>query len=915
MNKKGGYDFDPMPRPRMLTFKERQQQEALQKAREQQEERERQAREAQEEQERQAQEREEARQAQEREEARQAQEREEARQAQAREEARQAQAREEARQAQEREEARQARIEEERIKEEEARKAQIEEARQKEEKARIEEARQNGVSITGANLGFNSTGYTFNPAGLQTSTTNDTKTLDQLRKEFKQKKIEFETAQKKYIEDKLSKILDYDEKLNETTKLIKQFNSGKTKDDDIDKLVKEYKELEQKIKTKESEEKEKKITEKKNKELKELYEKYNKIYIEASRLYMSDEDGLKQKNEEIQKNYDIDKDAIENKYDPINSQEKKSNSSNIKNLSLVKQIKIKHLEDFKSGNYETVNQKYKEKGLEENKELNNYINKTILSDDKIDRRKAIEILKIKMNEIGIVDEQQILYIQIIKEFKDDFNIRLFEDDLTGVYPTKDSDLAELIINFQNIVKKNAKGRPLNLIEKDLFDNAINKIDEIKKEIKKDPTRPQGDDIDALKKYINSIKSTVEIKNEDVMQTTKNIIDFKQIASYFSFLIKFLATICIIIYIIVLFISFFNVINLIIKICTNIVTIFYNKVIANNQIISYEAKDITKCTKSNYKDDIFNILNEQFTSLAVFNAIIYIIYILLGYVIIFLLSVIFVNIYRYTHVLNGDLKDIDPKYQLMSVLIIIFVTSFIHLLIYKFFFRQLTITKYKDIVIYETNVDNIIRKNLQPENKINDEDFFDLLADSTRRSEIDTIFANKVNDMNEPNSDLSKYLFMYDIYMYFDEYAFTNDIVRDDLKNYLKIGDKTDSTRTFISFLDANERKLIKLYHEELPFYKDIPKEKLERFQKLNEKISQDIAILNKNIIKYTGTFYPFLFACIYIFGIFLFNVLCTYILMDYILTTEKDELFMPFIYMIARKYKSVIMYFSNYFKN
>jgi hypothetical protein len=909
MNKKGDYVFDPISSPRILTLKERRQQEVLQQAREQQEERERQAREAQEEQKRQAQEREEARQAQEREEARI----EEARQKE--EEARI----EEARQAQEREEAQ---IEEARQAQARQAQARIEEARQAQEreearKARIEEAQQarQSVMTIGTNLGYNSTGYVFNSSGQQTSTTNDTKTLDKLRKEFKQKKIEFETKQKKYIEDNIKKNTDNDEKLNETTKLIKQFNSGKTDDTNINTLVKEYKELEKKIKIKENEEKEKKITEKKNKELEELYKKYEKFYIDASRLYMSDEDGLKQKNEEIRKNYDIDKDAIENKYDPINSQEKKSNSSNIKNLSLVKQIKIKHLEDFKSGNYETVNQKYKEKGLEENKELNNYINKTILSDDKIDRRKAIEMLKIKMNEIGIVDEQQILYMQIIKEFKDNFNIRLFEDDLTGVYPTKDNDLAELIINFQNIVKKNAKGRPLNLIEKDLFDNAINKIDEIKKEIKKDPTRPQGDDIEALKKYINSIKSTVEIKNEDVMQTTKNIIDFKQIASYFSFLIKFLATICIIIYIIVLFISFFNVINLIIKICTNIVTIFYNKVIANNQIISYEAKDITKCTKSNYKDDIFNILNEQFTSLAVFNAIIYIIYILLGYVIIFLLSVIFVNIYRYTHVLNGDLKDIDPKYQLMSVLIIIFVTSFIHLLIYKFFFRQLTITKYKDIVIYETNVDNIIRKNLQPENKINDEDFFDLLADSTRRSEIDTIFANKVNDMNEPNSDLSKYLFMYDIYMYFDEYAFTNDIVRDDLKNYLKIGDKTDSTRTFISFLDANERKLIKLYHEELPFYKDIPKEKLERFQKLNEKISQDIAILNKNIIKYTGTFYPFLFACIYIFGIFLFNVLCTYILMDYILTTEKDELFMPFIYMIARKYKSVIMYFSNYFKN
>jgi hypothetical protein len=84
---------------------------------------------------------------------------------------------------------------------------------------------------------------------------------------------------------------------------------------------------------------------------------------------------------------------------------------------------------------------------------------------------------------------------------------------------------------------------------------------------------------------------------------------------------------------------------------------------------------------------------------------------------------------------------------------------------------------------------------------------------------------------------------------------------------------------------------------------------------MNEKISQDIGAINKNIIKYTGTFYPFLFACIYIIGIFFFNVLCTYILMDYILSTERDELFMPFIYTIAKKYKSLVMYFYNIFKN
>ncbi len=227
---------------------------------------------------------------------------------------------------------------------------------------------------------------------------------------------------------------------------------------------------------------------------------------------------------------------------------------------------------------------------------------------------------------------------------------------------------------------------------------------------------------------------------------------------------------------------------------------------------------------------------------------------------------------------------------------------------------MTMSKYRDIIDYENKVDNIIRKNLQPVNKAADEEFFDLLTDSSRRTDVDSILANKVNEIDEPGSDLAKYLFMYDLYMYFDDYAYTNDIVRDDLKNYLKLGEK-DNDRTFISFLDANERKLIKLYHEELPFYKQIPKEKLERFQKMNEKISQDIGAINKNIIKYTGTFYPFLFACIYIIGIFFFNVLCTYILMDYILSTEKDELFMPFLYTIAKKYKSLIMYFYNIFKN
>jgi len=574
-------------------------------------------------------------------------------------------------------------------------------------------------------------------------------------------------------------------------------------------------------------------------------------------------------------------------------------------------MKKDYYEAFKKGDFSAVNKKYQENGLEGNGNVNDFMN-DILKDDKIDRRKGIEMIKAKMNESGFDAETQQKYIGMMKDFKDDFNIKSFEDKLSGTRP-KDKELQDLLINFENIVNKTSKGRPINALDKELYDNILTRIDDIQQDIANDPTRPQNDDINSIKDYVQSIQSKIDIKDEDVMNTTKQIIDFKQIAHYFRILIKFLATICIVIFLIVLLISFFNLVNLSIKILTNIVSIFYNNVITNNQTISYEAKNITKCSKGNYKNDIFNILNEQFTSLSVFNTIVYIIYILLGYVIIFILLIIFVNIYRYTHVLNGELKDIDPKYQLMTVLIIIFVTSFIHLLIYKFFFRKLTMNKYKEIDNYETNVDAIIRKNLQPVNKANDEDFFDLLTDASRRTEIDNILANKVNDIDDPTSDLAKYLFMYDIYMYFDEYSNMNDIVRDELKNYFKIGDK-ESTRTFISFLDANERKLIKLYHEELPFYKQIPKEKLERFQKINEKVSQDIAIINKNIIKYTGTFYPFLFACIYIILIFLFNVLCTYILMDFVLSTEKDELFMPIIYTIADKYKNLILYIYNIFK-
>jgi hypothetical protein len=464
------------------------------------------------------------------------------------------------------------------------------------------------------------------------------------------------------------------------------------------------------------------------------------------------------------------------------------------------------------------------------------------------------------------------------------------------------NISELVNKIEKIIEANKKGYAINLEEKDLFDNYGTELEKLSSD--KD-IQTQTEAAEALQ-YIDNLKETTEtqeLKEENIVHTKKTIIQFKQIANICKIPITILTIICIILLLITLLISLTNVINLSIKLLTSIVSLFYNTVITNSQTIGYSAKEIIKCTKNDFKYDVFNILNEQSTSFTVFNTSIYIIYILLFYILLYILAIIFANIYQYTHVLKGDIKDIDPKFQLLTIIGIIFVSSFIHLLIYKLIFRKLSFNSFKDINNYEVNVDNLIFNNLSPINTEYDNEFFDLLTDSTKRTEIDNMFAKMVEDIDQSSTNLSKYLLMYDLYMYFDEYVYMNDVVKDDLRKYFKLVPENNIDKTFISFLDANQRKLIKLYHEELPFYKQIPTNKLEA-----------IGTINKSIIKYTGTFYPFLICCIYIIGIFLFNVISTYIVMNFILTTQSDNLFPSFIYTIAFKYKELITYFYNIFK-
>jgi hypothetical protein len=282
------------------------------------------------------------------------------------------------------------------------------------------------------------------------------------------------------------------------------------------------------------------------------------------------------------------------------------------------------------------------------------------------------------------------------------------------------------------------------------------------------------------------------------------------------------------------------------------------------------------------------------------------------VIIYILAVIFASIYSYTHILHGDIKDIDPEFELLTIIGIIFMCSFIHLLIYKFLFKSVSLNKFKSINTYEIDIDTTIKNKLKELSNENFNKFYSILEDPSKRSgELDIYFSKLVIELkSENNNNLLQYLIIYDIYMYFEENLFTSETKREEIKQYLvNIIENNDNSNTFISLLDSNEKKLIKLYHEELPFYSQISPENLEYYKPINTNISETITYINKMIIKYTGTFFPFMMTCIYIFGICIYNIICMYIIFIFIISNKSQiQLYPDLIYKIGERYISICKY-------
>ena len=505
----------------------------------------------------------------------------------------------------------------------------------------------------------------------------------------------------------------------------------------------------------------------------------------------------------------------------------------------------------------------------------------------------------------LVDIENI-YNNIILKLGTDIKTNINHVDLVNIKP----DNVILGILDRNGLKKTLtgaldkleNGKPINVKELRDFNNLEDSINQIENE---DERKKALAYIYQVKEKLN--KHNKNFKDEDIIDTTKIILNFTKVAKIFRQVILGLTMICIVIYLVVLLISIYNFFNLIIRIITSIIYLFYNKTVINNNTLSYSTQGIINCTKDNYTDDIFNVLNEQLTALSVFNTNIYIIYVLLAYIIIYILHFVYASMFPKTHYLHGDIKDIDPRFTLLTIIGLIFMCSFIHLLIYKFLFKSICVSKFKELASSETNIDNLIKNEITKKNKIEIETFnkfYKLLEDISNRNEVDTFLNNMVLELQDAeNSDLGKYLLIYDVYIYFEEYIYMDDINKILIKKYFDeiIKGNNRLTNTFIAFLDTNERRLIKPYHEELPFYNQIPNQKLENFKIINENIGDILKNINKSIIKYSGTFYPFLFTSIYIILIFIYNLMCIYVIFAFIADTKEENIFFDAIYKLADK--------------
>lgn len=483
-------------------------------------------------------------------------------------------------------------------------------------------------------------------------------------------------------------------------------------------------------------------------------------------------------------------------------------------------------------------------------------------------------------------------IEINKEFTELYNysekIKLINEKIQKGEKIQDTE-HDFIANFDNIIEL--------IISKNPDNEELKKQAEIVKDAFKSIKLKDGKDIknfvEEEKKKGRVVKDVIDKNNRDT-----EAVYFEDYITFFKIPLKIFTYGAILFAFIVLFISFLGLLILIYDIIINTITLFVNSANSTNNLsLNYITKSIIKCNKNNYDKDRFFILTEQKQNLSIFNIGSYTLYLLIVYFITYLILVFYATQMKLKFI--GNFNDIDNKQIYLSMIILLIIYSFIHLLIFKYFFKPYVYIPYKTINVEETEIDKLIasyiivktEENDKPKKIIKFNDLFELLYDASKIDELSDYFLKEIKNENADGC-LEQKIIIYNLYEYLRKYVIFDENFKYNFKLYCSTEEndkpkyENGDTITFISMLKNDQINIISNYHEELNFINKLDDKNLEFYNKLNIEVSKKIKDINKKIITHNKTTLPFFITIVYMILIFLLNFVVIYFV---ILQINKDE--------------------------
>jgi hypothetical protein len=238
--------------------------------------------------------------------------------------------------------------------------------------------------------------------------------------------------------------------------------------------------------------------------------------------------------------------------------------------------------------------------------------------------------------------------------------------------------------------------------------------------------------------------------------------------------------------------------------------------------------------------------------------------------------------------KGNLNKIDPSSTFLLLIGLLIIYSFIHLMIFKLLFKNHVYIPYKNVEKMEKELDELLDSYILIKTEdgaiLVDDEFFNLLFDSSKIDKLNEIFYNGIIT-RDVNKCMYQKVVIYNLYNYLREYMTFDEEQQKIFKQYCTT-DVNKKPVTFISLLNAGETKMIRKYHNELPFLNQIPDKNIEYLNEFNKEVSKRLMEVNRRIINYTKTSLPFFITVMYILIIFILNYIVVYIIIAMILMSE-----------------------------